>query len=201
MSPDGSTFALPRSPVLVSGPDVLHDKRIIHVSSADVFWTHDFVFVRDSPRGLFRILRISDLARVGSLQVQKDRLVNGIFECSNTLYLASIDDADEDFFEPITHPLFKAQTTLRYRNAPDAARAFTSCTLPIWKADFSGVTRVTEVVLFEPLRQITIDIAQSNLTLSEFLPSKDNALLLTGQSGEPLGSNNPGRVVVLKVTE
>jgi hypothetical protein len=126
-------------------------------------------------------------------------LVNGIFECSNTPYLASIDDADEDFFEPITHPLFKPQTSLRYSNAPDTAHAFTSCTLPIWKTDASGVTRVIEVVLFEPLRQVTIDVAQSNLTLSEFFPSKDNTLLLTGQTGHPLGSNNTGHVVVLRV--
>jgi hypothetical protein len=50
MSPDGRTFTLPRPPVLVSGPDVLHNKHIIHVSNPDVFWTHNFVFVRDASK-------------------------------------------------------------------------------------------------------------------------------------------------------
>jgi hypothetical protein len=62
MSADGNTFALPSAPSLISGKDVLRNKRIVQTGGGDVFWTKDILFVQADGKNRYRMLRSSDLS-------------------------------------------------------------------------------------------------------------------------------------------
>ena len=109
MSPDGSIFALESEPMPVSGPDILRSRRVLRLISHDVHWTREFVFVRANSRDnqdKFRILRISDLNEIGTIEFPVDRAVKSIFECSGSYFLKYDEDKSGKYsiIEPINDP-------------------------------------------------------------------------------------------------
>jgi hypothetical protein len=87
MSADGNTFALPSAPSIISGKDVLRDKRIVQTGGGQVFWTKDIFFVQADKKNGFRMLRSSDLSDLGILKLQPTLGVQGIFECGKTYFV------------------------------------------------------------------------------------------------------------------
>ena len=87
MSADGNTFALSSAPSIISGKDVLRDKRIVQTGGGQVFWTKDIFFVQADKKNGFRMLRSSDLSDLGILKLQPTANVHGIFECGKTYFV------------------------------------------------------------------------------------------------------------------
>jgi hypothetical protein len=86
MSADGNTLALPSTPSIISGKDVLRNKRVVQTDGAKVFWTKDILFVQAGENNRYRMLRISDLSDLGVLKLRPTPDVHGIFECGKTYF-------------------------------------------------------------------------------------------------------------------
>lgn len=70
MSPDGTTFVLPAPPSLVTGEDVLREKRVLQIGEKKAFWTKDILFLEADDGRHYHMLRTSDLSDIGILELK-----------------------------------------------------------------------------------------------------------------------------------
>jgi hypothetical protein len=87
MSADGSTFALPSAPSIISGKDVLRNRRVMQTGRRTPFWTKDILFSPADDGNSYRMLRSSDLSDLGVLKLKPKLGVQGIFECGRTYFV------------------------------------------------------------------------------------------------------------------
>jgi hypothetical protein len=154
VSPDGSTFAMPPEFMLVSGPDILRNKRIIRVKSKDIYWTREFVFVRairKNNRDSFIIQRMSDLSEIGILKFPANRLIASVFGCAG-YYFAWYDD-DEANVQPINDPRLSATINKRSGGGPSS---YGFCVIG---AEMSGQENYLKTIRFlRDGKQTTVDL-------------------------------------------
>jgi hypothetical protein len=186
MSPDGSIFALESEPRLVSGPDILRSRRVLRLISHDVHWTREFVFVRASPRDnqdKFRILRISDLSEIGTIEFPVDRAVVSIFECSGSYFLVY----DQDQFgkysvvEQINDSRLGGVTKAKF--IPIAPSIYGFCS--IRSAGPGAAHEVTSLRLIKGDTQIAVDLRKVRPFEGRNVTKDGSFLLALKFSGKP----------------
>jgi hypothetical protein len=102
MSIDGNVFALPSSPALISGRDLLKERKIFIIKNSDIFWTKYFVFTRKDRANTFNMVRVSNLDDVGTIEFRKDGVVRNIIECGGIYFVHYFIDAlQRDIVESI----------------------------------------------------------------------------------------------------
>ena len=186
MSPDGNIFAFESEPMLVSGPDILRNRRILRVISDDVHWTREFVFVRASPRDnqdKFRILRISDLSEIGTIEFPVDRVVVSIFECSGSYFL--VYDQDQfgkySIVEQIRDPRLGGVTKAKF--VPIAPSRYGFCSIRF--AGLGAVRESTSIRLLKGDTQMTIDLRKVKPFEGRNVSKDGRFLLALKLSGQP----------------
>jgi hypothetical protein len=103
MSPDGGTFFLSSAPSLLSGKDVLRDRRVVQVGKANAHWTDDVIFLGAIDDRRFRMLRTSDLSAIGELQ----------FELKKRIYIWNIFKDGTNYFAEISKDRSEQPSRLR----------------------------------------------------------------------------------------
>jgi hypothetical protein len=95
MSPDGSTFAVPGNVRHVNGPQSLQTKRVVRVSSADVFWISEHFIVR-TKGDEFSIRSFRSLQQTATWRSLPNTLADGFYACGErSVFLLESDDADD----------------------------------------------------------------------------------------------------------
>jgi hypothetical protein len=205
MSLDGAIFALPSQPVLVSGPDLLKERRIIHTDTNDVFWTHQFVFVKEGEGNRYRIQRLSDLRDIGTIDLPSDRIVNAIVECQGSYFAHYfIDKLQQQVLEPITDPRLGGKRATALKDIGFISQSRDGCAVALTRV-VSGVEEVGAVELLgrNPLGRIDLGVLGHPGPLEHlayrFQLSKDGRFLLGIQMLGPIGIFRKSRIVALKI--
>jgi hypothetical protein len=205
MSPDGTVFALPSQPVLVSGPDLLKDRRIIHTDTDDVFWTHQFIFVREGEGNRYRIQRLFDLHDIGTIDLPADRIVRTIVECQGSYFARYfIDKLQQDVLEPITDARLGGKRAIVLKDIGSISQSGDGCAVALTRV-VSGVEEVGAVELLgrNPLGRIDLSALGHPGPLEHlayrFQLSKDGKFLLGSQMLGPIGNFRQSRIVALRI--
>lgn len=202
MSPDGNTLTLPGQPVLLSGSDLLRDKRVIRVDSGDVFWTKDLVFTREGASRRFRVRRLSDLGDVETIELRHGDMFDGIYQCSDTLYVAyTLEKMDQRFLEPIPDRQQSQKSGVKFDRVGDVEQGENACTVSFEYETKDKLHEVKSVMVLQDRGSWTKDLSGFNFRRFSFAASKDHKLLLTWQPATPSGSHDTAGIVVLRIGE
>jgi hypothetical protein len=202
---DGTVFALPSQPMLVSGPDLLKDRRIIHTDTNDVFWTHQFVFVKEGEGNRYRIQRLFDLRDIGTIDLAPDRIVRTIVECQGSYFAHYfIDKLQQHVLEPITDPRLGGERATAIKDVGFISQGDDGCAVALTHV-VNGVEEVGAVELLgqNPLGRIDLGALGHSGPLEHlayrFQLSKDGRFLLGSQMLGPIGNFRQSRIVALRI--
>jgi hypothetical protein len=193
MSPDGNTFAMSSAPSIISGKDVLRDKRIVQTGGGDVFRTKDILFVQAGEKNRYRMLRTSDLSDLGILKLQPTADVHGIFECGKTYFVLywkeQLQRRDLEWINDRRLQPNGARTRFEGVGAVDQADDF--CTVSLFHR-VRGVEWVETVSILQDRFQERIDLRNIKDLAAWLKVSRDRRFILGTQYYErPTGALDP----------
>jgi hypothetical protein len=205
LSADGSTFALPSAPSLVSGVDVLRNKRVVQTGDRSAFWTRDILFVDVDGKNRFRMRRSGDLSDLGILDLNPKRGIQGIFECGKTYFvLYWKDELQRRDLEWINdRRLQPGGTRANFVNVGAVDAFDRACTVSL-AHDVDGALELKSALILEDRVQERLGFRDAR-TLSEGLSvSRDRRLILgirymPARPGDVITGSTPTRVVVLRI--
>jgi hypothetical protein len=205
MSPDGSMFALPGEPALVSGPDILREKVTLRVDNPDVFWTKDLLFARQGRTKSMRLYRLPTFSDTGLIEFPAKWLINSIYDCSGMYYVSYIDDEnDQQYLQqfnlgPLRAGKANIELKTKYGELGEAQKDYDTCSISIAQERPNGIYGASKVILLSNKVQIQVTTSKLALSATPFAASKDMSFLLTGQPPVLAGRHNPGNVLVLQI--
>jgi hypothetical protein len=203
MSDDGNTFALPSVPSLVSGKDVLRNKRVVQAGGGLVYWTRDILFVEVGRTNRFRMLRSSDLSELGVLALNPKRGIQAIFECGKT-YFANWNDETHNSLEWINdRRLQSSGVKTKIDHVAGVDQVDGSCFVALEHEVAGARTLKSAVILQDRIRE-RVDFPEARSLASGFSVSRDGRLLigvhfLVKRPGEVIDGSTPSRVVLLRI--
>jgi hypothetical protein len=205
MSADGSTFALPSAPSLISGKDVLRNKRVVQTGGQPVFWTKDILFVQTDEYHRFRMLRSGDLSDRGVLSLNPRLGVQGIFECGKSYFVLYSKDASErnDLEWINDRRLQSGGAPTRFENVGVVEEFGGSCTVSLEHV-VAGGQRLKSAVILEDRVQERLEFRNTGELSSRLSVSRDRRLILgihylLARPGDVAHGGTPSRVVVLRI--
>lgn len=205
MSADGSTFALPSAPSLISGTDVLRNKRVVQTGGRAAFWTRDILFVQADRGNRFRMLRSGDLSELGVLTLDPRRDVSGIFECGKTYFaLYWKDELDRSDLEWINDRRLQPNgIRTRFDNVGVVEEFGGTCTVTL-DHDVAGTRLLKSAAILQDRVQERFDFRNTRALASRLSISRDRRLILgfhylLARPGDVATGSTPHRVVVLRI--
>jgi hypothetical protein len=200
MSLDGGSFALPSEPILVSGPDILRDKRVVKASSGYVFWTKQFVFIREGEPTHYRIRRTSDLSDLGTIDFAGDRPVKGIFECMKS-YLVhySGDTLQQEVLEPTSDSRLGITRKIKLVRVGVVDQGEAICSVTLMNT-IAGREVLSGLTLLEENQQSSVDLHSIKGLSTWLTTSKDGRLVLGIRDlGDPGHKGRDRSIAVLRI--
>jgi hypothetical protein len=200
MAPDGRVFALPSSPVLISGPDVLRNKKIVGAASGDVFWTPHFVFVGQDETNQYQVRRIDDLTDLGTVSVPAGRNVRSIVECQGSYLVHSLVDArQQELLEPLLDPKLGGRRGGVVKNVASVNDDYGVCSVVLTHV-VNGADEVEAVETIGRSSRSILKIEGIERLGYRLTMSKDGHFILGSQMVGQIGSSNQSsRILLLRV--
>jgi len=200
MSLDGRVFALPSAPKRVVGPDLLHDRHVIHTDTSDVFWTENLVFAREGERARYRIRRVSDLGDLGTIDFPADRVLNGVFECQDRYFgYYYVDALSANVLESIDDRRLGAAGAERFANVGGVAQDGGVCAVRLVRL-VKGQEVTDAVRIVGSQSQTQVDMRAYGDLNYRIAVSKDGQFLLGTQPQGPIGARTGSRILVFRVS-
>jgi hypothetical protein len=205
MSDDGSTFALPSVPSLISGKDVLRNKRVVQTDGASVYWTKDTLFIKADKKNHFRMIRSSDLSDLGGLELNPARGVQGIFECGKVYFvLYWKDELDRRDLEWINDRRLQSSGVRTGFDHVAGVNQFDGSCIVALEHDVAGTNILKSAVVLQDRVREKLNLPDAR-TLSPWLSiSPDRRLILglrifSARLGNANADGTSSRVVMLRI--
>ena len=205
ISDDGSTFVLPSAPSLLSGKDVLHDKRFMPSVQRTPFWTKDILFLPAADENSYRMLRNSDLSDLGVVKPRPTHGVQRIVECGKSYFaLYWKDEVQRRYLERINDRRLQSNgAPTRFDNVGVVEEFDGSCTVALVH-HVNGTEQLKSAAILRDGIQEWIDFSNTRTLIPRFSVSKDRRLMLgihnlVTRPGEVITGSTPTRVVVLGI--
>jgi hypothetical protein len=202
MSPDGSTFAVPGNVRHVNGPQSLQTKRVVRVSSADVFWISEHFIVR-TKGDEFSIRSFRSLQQTATWRSLPNTLADGFYACGErSVFLLESDDADDRSLWEVTlrsdrsGGVEKGKKIIANVGTIESSKG--SCVVSTAKENELGVSVVDRIVLLRGRSASQIAVDSLILLNDAFSISKDATYLVTFQSNV-MQQRGGGRIIIMKI--
>jgi hypothetical protein len=198
LSPNGDVLALPNEPHLVSGPDLLRDKRVLGVRYLDIFWTRREVYVgRDTEN--YDVLSIETLDKVGSLFVG-NRLVDEIVDCGgDTRMMTYLDPANERHGAYLSADGLSVDSSQIYDDVGAITSSGEVCVLPVLEGSSEGREAMGHLVMIAAGRTENVKISRNRILDDRFVISKDSNYLAFLDADLSDSAGQKGKMNILKI--